>query len=85
MITTSFLLYASIGCIFVAFVMFVWGFVPDEVEEDDIYGYRLTRRKRLIEENELYALSLPAIQVFAHYFRSVPDHRSERMASMRRT
>ena len=85
MITTSFLLYASIGCIFVAFVMFVWGFVPDEVEEDDIYGYRLTRRKRLIEENELYALSLPAIQVFAHYFRNIPDHRSERMASMRRT
>lgn len=58
---------------FLAFSLFVWGIVPDEVEEEDIYGYRLTKRKRLIEENGLYALVLPMVQLFAHHFSHLPD------------
>ena len=64
---------AIIVCTFLAFSMFVWGLVPDEVEEEDIYGYRLTKRKRLIEENGLYAMVLPLVPLFAHHFRNPPD------------
>lgn len=56
-----------------AFALFVWGFVPDEVEEEDIYGYRLTKRKRLVEENGLYAAVLPLVKLFAHHFKNLPD------------
>lgn len=59
--------------IFFAFILFVVGFVPDEVEEDEIYGYRLTKRKRLAEEDTLYAMILPVIKIFAHYIRRIPD------------
>ncbi|MBA2661204.1 MAG: type II secretion system F family protein [Bradymonadaceae bacterium] len=69
----KFLLFGSIIAIFVAFAFFVWGFVPDDVEEDEIYGYRLTKRKRLIEEDASYAMVLPLVKVFAHYFRRLPD------------
>lgn len=59
--------------IFLSFAMLVWGFVPEEVEEDEIFGYRLTKRKRLLEEDGMYALTLPVVKIFAHYFRRMPD------------
>lgn len=58
---------------FVSFAMLIYGFVPEEVEDEDIFGYRLTKRKRLVEENALYAMLLPLIQVFAHHFASLPS------------
>ena len=72
-IDVIFFMYGAIFLVFVAFMMFVFGFVPDVVEEDEIYGYRLTKRKRLVEENDIYAMALPLIQIFAHYFRRMPD------------
>lgn len=68
-------LIGALVLIFLAGMMLVVGFVPDEVEEDEIYGYRLTKRKRLIEQNDLYAAVLPLIKIFAHYFRGMPDTR----------
>ncbi len=68
-----FLLIAGLISAFAAVTMFIYGFVPEEVDEEDIYGYRLTKRKRLIEENALYALVLPMVKMFAHHFRSLPD------------
>ncbi len=68
-----FVLFAAMICTFLSVSLFVWGFVPDEVEEEDIYGYRLTKRKRLLEENALYAMVLPLVKTFAHHFRSLPD------------
>ena len=58
--------------IFIAVSLFVFGFVPDDIDEEDIYGYRLTKRTRLLKENGLYALVLPLVKVFAHYFKSLP-------------
>ncbi|AWV87924.1 hypothetical protein DN745_00700 [Bradymonas sediminis] len=58
---------------FLSFALLTYGFVPDEVQEDEIYGYRLTKRARLLQEETLYALALPMIKVFAHYFRMVPE------------
>ena len=63
----------GVVCGFLSAALFTWGFVPDELEEEDIYGYRLTKRKRLIEENGLYALLLPLVKMFAHHFRNLPD------------
>lgn len=67
------LIILAIVLMFVAFALLTFGFVPEEVEEDEIYGYRLTKRKRLLQEDGLYALSLPLIKIFAHYFRLVPE------------
>lgn len=69
------LMLASMGLIFLAFVLFVVGFVPDEVDEDELYGYRLTKRRRLMEENDLYRSVLPLIKIFAHYFRHMKGTR----------
>lgn len=71
--TPTFLIIAAIGLMFLAFALLTYGFVPEEVEEDEIYGYRLTKRRRLLQEDGLYALSLPLIKIFAHYFRMVPE------------
>lgn len=60
--TSGLLLLATAVCIFAAFALLVFGIVPDEVDEEDIYGYRLTKRKRLLEENGLYATTLPMIR-----------------------
>jgi tight adherence protein C len=75
------LIMAAIALMFLAFALLTYGFVPEEVEEDEIYGYRLTKRQRLIEEEDLYALVLPVIKVFAHYFRMIPegDNRIDRL------
>ncbi len=67
------LLLSAALAAFLAFSLFVWGLVPDRIEEEDIYGYRLTKRKRLVEENALYALVLPVVKLFAHHFRNLPD------------
>lgn len=77
------ILLTSIVGIFLAFTMFVYGFVPDEVEEDEIYGYRLTKRKRLLDENDLYRMTMPLIKVFAHYFRRMTDNRFFQISQMR--
>jgi tight adherence protein C len=73
LLNPTFLIIAAIAMMFLAFALLTFGFVPEEVEEDEIYGYRLTKRQRLQEENGLYALSLPLIKIFAHYFRMVPE------------
>ncbi len=75
------LIISSILLMFVAFALLTFGFVPEEVEEDEIYGYRLTKRKRLLEEDGLYALTMPLIKIFAHYFRLIPegDNRVEQL------
>jgi len=77
------LLIGSLALIFLAFMLFVVGFVPDEVDEDEIYGYRLTKRKRLMEENDLYAIFLPVIKIFAHYFKRMPDTRLIQISKVR--
>ena len=59
--------------LFLAFSLLVYGFVPDDIEEEDIFGYRLTKRKRLLQEDGLYALVLPLVKIFAHYFIRLPD------------
>ncbi len=77
------LLLGAIGLIFAAFALFVFGFVPDDVDEDEIYGYRQTKRKRLMEENDLYASLLPLIKIFAHYFKHMPDTRFLQISKVR--
>ncbi len=68
-------LLAAVILIFLAGMLLVVGFVPDEVEEDELYGYRMTKRKRLLQENDLYAMTLPVIKIFGHYFKRWPDTR----------
>ena len=72
--STQIMFVGIIVLTFLAFSMFVWGIVPDEVDEEDIYGYRLTKRKRLVEENGLYAMVLPLVKLFAHHFSNLPDN-----------
>lgn len=81
--TTTFFFIGSLFLTFLAFFLLVYGFVPDVVSEDEIYGYRLTKRKRLLETNSLYALMLPVIQIFGHYFSMIPDRRWKRLADYR--
>ncbi len=81
---TTLLLVAALILMFGAFFLLVYGFVPEEVNEDEIYGYRLTKRKRLIAENSIYAMVLPVVQIFAHYFSTyLPDHKWARLANIR--
>ncbi len=70
---TDLILFGAIILMFISFALFVWGFVPEKIEEDEIFGYRLTKRQRLLEENGLYALTLPLVKLFAHYMRNMPD------------
>lgn len=77
------LLIGALVLIFLAFSLFVFGFVPDDVDEDEIYGYRLTKRKRLLEENTLYAMVMPLIKIFGHYFKHMPDTRVFQVSKMR--
>lgn len=67
------LLIGAAILIFLSFALFVWGFVPEQIDEDEIYGYRLTKRKRLLEEEALYAATLPLTKLFSHYVRNIPD------------
>lgn len=78
-----FLMIGAILGIFLAFALFVWGFVPEEVDEDEIYGYRLTKRKRLLEEDAVYAMTLPLVKIFAHYIRVIPDTPVVNMTNVR--
>lgn len=79
----EFLLIGAVLLIFLAFSLLVFGFVPDDVDEDEIYGYRQTKRKRLVEENDLYALLLPVIKIFGHYFKHMPDTRFLQISKVR--
>lgn len=72
-IPDQFLLLAASLLGFAGVVLFAYGFIPETIEEEALYGYRETKRKRLLESNQLYALSLPMVQLFAHYFRLLPD------------
>ena len=67
------LLLVGLALLGLAFALLTYGFVPDEVEEDDVYGYRLTKRERLLEEDTLYRITLPIVKIFAHYIRMVPE------------
>jgi tight adherence protein C len=77
------LFIGSLVGFFLAFVLFVWGFVPEEIEEDEIYGYRLTKRQRLMQEDAVYAMTLPLVKLFAHYMRILPDTPVLNMSSKR--
>lgn len=69
----TFLIIAATAAIFLAFFLLIYGFVPDEVHEEEIYGYRLTKRQQLIAEDNIYALTLPVVKIFAHYFQKIPE------------
>lgn len=69
---TTLIALLAVVLIFMAFFLLIYGFVPEEVEEEDIFGYRLTKRKRLLEENALYAMVLPLVKIFAHHFKYLP-------------
>lgn len=66
------LMAAVIGFFFFG-ALLIWGVVPEKIEEDEIFGYRLTKRQRLLAEDELYRLVLPVVKLFAHYARIMPD------------
>lgn len=72
-IDPTFLLIGGLVLFFVAAALLIFGFVPDEVEEDEVFGYRLTKRQRLIEEDVAYQLTLPLVKLFGHYIRKVPE------------
>lgn len=77
------ILLSAMLLIALAFAMLVWGFVPEKIEEDEIFGYRLTKRKRLMEENAIYALTLFPVKLFAHYMRVIPDLPFLKMSKLR--
>jgi tight adherence protein C len=66
-------LATAVGLAGLAMFFLVYGFVPEEVEEDEIFGYRLTKRRRLMVENDLYRGVMPLVQIFSHYFKKMPD------------
>jgi tight adherence protein C len=72
-IDPTLLLIGGMLLFFAAFALLIYGFVPDEVEEDEVYGYRLTKRQRLLEEDVSYQMTLPLVKIFAHYIRKVPE------------
>lgn len=67
------MLLLAVVLAFFAFALLVWGVVPEKLEEDEIFGYRLTKRERLLEEDAVYGLTLPLVKLFAHYIRNIPD------------
>lgn len=73
LLNPTLLIMAAIGLMFLSFALLTYGFVPEKVEEDEIYGYRLTKRERLLREDAIYAAALPLIKIFAHYFRLIPE------------
>lgn len=64
---------ASLILLFIAGVLVVIGFVPEEIDEEEHFGIRVRKRKRLIEESSIYRLTLPITKIFAHYIAQVPD------------
>lgn len=71
------------GTLFIAVCLLFIGFVPDEVEEDEIYGYRERKRERLLETSPLYRWTLPLVKVFAHYFAKIGEGRIPVLARVR--
>jgi tight adherence protein C len=70
--------------VFAAAAMFVVGFVPERVDEDELYGYRERKRQRLLEENQIYAAVLPLIKIFAHYISQIEGKRLAFLARWRK-
>jgi tight adherence protein C len=70
---TTTMIVVGLALVFLTFFLLVYGFVPEEVETEDIFGYRLSKRKRLLREDDVYRMMLPVIQVFAHYIRGIPE------------
>ena len=73
----------GLGMVFLAGVLLVVGFIPETVDEDEIYGYRERKRQRLIREDKLYMVVLPLIKVFAHYIAKVGDNQLEMLGNLR--
>ncbi|MFB6263757.1 MAG: type II secretion system F family protein [Bradymonadaceae bacterium] len=67
------LIAAGLVLVFISFALFVYAFVPDEVEEEEIYGYRERKRQRLIRESPIYKVTLPLVKIFAHYIRKIDE------------
>ncbi len=77
------LLMGAVIGFFLFGALLIWGVVPEKIEEDEIFGYRLTKRQRLLEEEEFYRLFLPVIKLFAHYVRIMPDIGPLEMSKLR--
>lgn len=80
---TGLILILATALTIIAFALFVWGAVPEQIVEDEIFGYRLTKRQRLMEEDALYAAVLPLVKIFAHYMRNIPDLPFLKMSKIR--
>lgn len=82
-IDTIYIMIAGVALVFAAGVMLVIAFVPDDIEEDELYGYRERKRQRLIEENLVYRVTLPLIKIFAHYISKIDDNTIESLGRLR--
>lgn len=65
--------YIGVALVLIAVALLVYAFVPQQVEEEEIYGYRETKRNRLLRENDLYRAILPLVKIFTHYIRMIPE------------
>lgn len=74
----------AILAVFASGLLLVIGFVPDEVDTEEIYGYRERKRRQLLDEEPLYELTLPLVLIFAHYIRKIPDEKLDVLAQIRR-
>lgn len=70
--------------VFVAGALFVIGFVPDDVKDEEIYGFRERKRKRLIEESPVYEWTLPLVKIFGHYIGAIRDRRFPPLGRLRK-
>ena len=73
----------ALAVVFLAGVLIVFVFVPEEIEEEDLYGYRERKRKRLLNEEPLYGWILPVIKIFSHYISQIDDHQIEALGRLR--
>lgn len=79
-----FTILALLGA-FASGILLVIGFVPDEIETDEIYGYRERKRQELLRDSPVYKVTLPLVLIFAHYIRQIPDKRFDLLAKVRRS
>ncbi|MFB6351412.1 MAG: type II secretion system F family protein [Bradymonadaceae bacterium] len=74
---------AALALVCLAGVLMVIGFVPEEFEEDELYGYRERKRNRLLQTNIVYRLVLPLVKIFAHYVAKIGDDTVESLGRLR--
>jgi len=74
---------AALVLVGLAGMLSVIAFVPDQLDEDELYGYRERKRNRLLETNLVYRLVLPAIKIFAHYISHIEDTTIEALGRVR--